>query len=222
MCGRYSLTSTTLERFEQVLNQGASFSPGESRYNIAPSQDNPVILAQSATYELMAMRWGLIPHWFKTPTTKYSTINAKVETVDTKPFYRDAYQHRRCLVPADGYFEWRKTDHGKQPYYIHQDGASFAFAGLWEYWAGEQADPFHSYTIITGPAADAIKDIHPRMPLILPSSAWKTWLNPETTTDQLADILNAPESDLRSYPISTRVNNPRHDSPDILQPIESH
>lgn len=218
MCGRYSYTTDSTRRFEQALD--ASFSAPGPRYNIAPGEENPVIHESPAGYSMEAMWWGLVPHWLKDPQTKYSTINAKVETVAKKPFYRDAFKSRRCLVPADGYYEWRKTGNGKQPYYIHQGGEPFAFAGLWDFWKGEGAEPFNSYAIITGPATEAIKDIHPRMPLILPESTWKAWMDPETSPTKLARILAGTETDLQFYPISTRVNNPRNEGPDLIRPAQ--
>ncbi|MCS3902200.1 putative SOS response-associated peptidase YedK [Methylohalomonas lacus] len=190
----------------------------EARYNIAPGQANPIIHATAAGYQLGLFQWGLVPHWLKEPKTQYSTINAKVETVADKPFYRDAFRQRRCLVPADGYYEWRKTGDGKQPYYIHQGGELFAFAGLWETWAGDGAEPFESYTIITGPAAEAVADLHPRMPLALPERVWSAWLDPATSRAECQTLLEAPITAWHHHPISTRVNNPRNDSPDLVQP----
>lgn len=217
MCGRYSFSGKGLARFESALN--VALPELEPRFNIAPSQDNPVILQASDGYVLEAFRWGLVPHWSKEPRTKYSTINTKVETVAQKPFYKESYRHRRCLVLADGYYEWEKAGDRKQPYYIHQGGQAFAFAGLWDRWEGKGAEPFSSYTIITGPAAAAVKDIHIRMPLVLPESAWRGWLDPETPTAELSGILEAPETEFQTYPISTRVNNPRNEGPELIRPL---
>lgn len=219
MCGRYTFRKDTPEYYERVLN--AQF-PGimgvMPRYNIAPGQENSVIhiSPQGSTWNYFW--WGLVPHWSKSPTTKYSTINAKVETIAEKPFYRNAYKSRRCLVPADGYYEWKPVAGKRQPYFIHT-GQPFAFAGLWDHWEGEEADPFDSYTIITGPAAETVRDIHARMPLILPESAWQEWIEPETGPKRLSEILNSPVTELESYPISTQVNNPRNQGPELVQPI---
>lgn len=215
MCGRYTFTRKSPEHYEQVLN--SEFPELQPRYNIAPSQDAPVIRFATQQTEMVEIRWGLVPHWSKTHTTKYSTINAKVETVSEKPFYRDAYRHRRCLVPADGYYEWKKVADKKQPYFIHLE-QPFAFAGLWDHWEGEGADPFDSYTIITGPAADSVKDIHIRMPLVLPENVWQDWMEPETPSKRLSEILAAPVTEFESYPVSTRVNSPRNQGPDLIKP----
>lgn len=214
MCGRYTLTSLSLRHFEHVFN--SSFDPVPARYNIAPGQDNPVIFTSKFGRALGHFRWGLVPHWSKEPRTKYWTINAKVETVAEKPFYHDAFKTRRCLVPADGWYEWQKTQDGKQPYRIHQNNQPFAFAGLWEYWEGEGAEPFHSYTILTGPAADSVKAIHARMPLVLPEDAWKTWMAPDTPPTKLTELLNVPETDFDCYPVSRRVNNPKNEGPELF------
>lgn len=220
MCGRYTYTQPDLYHYEQVLETGFPLSL-EPRYNIAPSQQAAVIHAAEQGYVAALMRWGLVPRWSKEPATKYSTINAKVETVASKPAYRDAFRHRRCLVPADGYYEWQQSDGSKQPYYLHMGGKPFAFAGLWEHWAGEGADPFDSYTIITGPATRTTHDIHPRMPIILPEPLWKSWLDAATSPLKLSDILTGAVEGLRYHPISTRVNNPRNEGAELVNPVKT-
>lgn len=217
MCGRYTYTKPDLYPFEHKLETGLTLDL-KPRYNIAPSQQAAVIHAAEQGYKVSLMRWGLVPRWSKEPATKYSTINAKVETAASKPAYRDAFKRRRCLVPADGYYEWKQTAGQKQPYYIHLGCQPFAFAGLWERWEGEGADPFDSYTIITGPATEATRDIHPRMPVIVPENAWRAWMDTDTSPTKLADILASPVTDLQHHPISTRVNNPRNEGPDLIQP----
>lgn len=217
MCGRYSLSASSLGRFEQALE--AEFDAIQPRYNIAPGQDNPVIHLAEGQPSLDHFRWGLVPHWSKEPRTKYSTINAKVETVAEKPFYRESFQSRRCLVPADGWYEWRKTGKGKQPYYIHRDGEPFAFAGLWEYWEGQVAEPFRSYTVLVGPAAVSVQPIHERMPWVLPEASWRAWMDPDTPRDAITDILDAPETVFDSYPVSRQVNNPKNEGPELVTRI---
>ncbi|MDZ7734713.1 MAG: SOS response-associated peptidase [Gammaproteobacteria bacterium] len=215
MCGRYTFSGKGLDRFEAALDTVIADAV-YPRYNIAPDQGNPVILKTPEGIAMQAFRWGLVPHWLDEPKTKYSTINAKVETVAEKPFYRDAYKSRRCLVPADGYYEWRQEGVRKQPYYIHQGGQAFAFAGLWDRWEGNES--FSSYTIITGPAAETVRDIHARMPLVLPEASWKAWLDPETPVNKLPEILDSAETKFEYHVVSTRVNDPRNEGPELIEP----
>jgi len=216
MCGRYTIGKQRLDRLEAGLQ--TDLGTISTRYNAAPSQPLPVITQDGGSCQLVTMYWGLVPHWSKEPRPQYSTINAKVETAAKSPAYRAAYKARRCLVPATGWYEWRKAGDHKQPYYIHQGGQDFAFAGLREYWEGQGADPFQSYTIITGPAADSVKDIHARMPLVLPADVWSTWLAPGTGAGALSDILSAPEEIFEVYPVSTRVNSPRNEGAELITP----
>lgn len=215
MCERYTLSGKGLDRFEAALDMVIA-DEVYPRYNIAPEQDNPVILKTPEGFAMEAFRWGFMPHWLDDPQTAYSTINAKVETVAEKPHYREAYQSQRCLVPADGYYEWKQEGERNQPYYIHQGGKTFAFAGLWNRWEGEES--FSSYTIITGPAANSLKEIHARMPLVLPEETWKAWLDPETPVNKLPDILNNAETDFEFHTVSTRVNDPRNEGPELIAP----
>lgn len=141
----------------------------------------------------------------RSPSTAQSTRKLKLWR-KSPSIYRDAFKSRRCLIPADGWYEWRQGESGKQPYYIHQGGEAFAFAGLWERW--QNGDTLDSYTIITGPAAESVSHIHPRMPLVFPPAAWREWLSADTPRSARQDMLNSPQNDFKSYPISTRVNSP--------------
>lgn len=217
MCGRYSLKNDSLRRIAVSLDVEAASA--ESRYNIAPGQMAPVFRQADDRHECRDMRWGLIPHWSKTPTTQYSTINARVETVASKPTYRDAFKRRRCLVPADGYYEWQQQDGHKQPYFIHQNGEPFVFAGLWDHWGADTQDAFDSYSIVTTAAAASVGSIHARMPVILPRTTWAAWLDPATSQTKLADVLSHAETALQMHPVSTRVNNPRIESPSLIDPL---
>jgi putative SOS response-associated peptidase YedK len=185
------------------------------RYNIAPTQ--PVAAVRSdpkeGHRELVMLHWGLIPFWAEDPKVGYSTINARAETVATKPTFRQAFAKRRCLVVADGFYEWKKTDGRKQPYFIHmRDDQPFAFAGLWERWKRDDPE-IESCSIIVTEANDVLKPIHDRMPVILTEADYETWLDPkvEDKTNLEGLLGSFPPSGMEAYPISTLVNNPRND-----------
>jgi putative SOS response-associated peptidase YedK len=191
------------------------------RYNLAPSQ--PVLAVRLATdgqRELVSLTWGLVPHWSKEPKTKYSTINARAETVTEKPLYAEAFRHRRCLVPVDGFYEWHEQPGGKQPYRIlARDDRPLALAGLYEHWQGEGHAPFDSCTIMVKAANRFMSAIHDRMPVMLTPEAQAVWLDPKSDVETLRAIMGAwPDGLLRAYPVSPAVNSPNNDSAEILQP----
>lgn len=195
------------------------------RFNIAPSQDAPVVVAGSRGERRMgAMRWGLVPRWAPDPSLGNRMINARAETAPTKPAFRDAFRRRRCLVPADGFYEWRPTAAGKgpkTPFHIHLEGYRvFAMAGVWERWQPEGAEPLHSFTILTVDAAGWMRPIHHRMPAILPRESWSAWLDPATDADQGAALLAAaPSTLLVAEEVSTRVNRPANDDSGCRDPL---
>jgi putative SOS response-associated peptidase YedK len=235
MCGRYSLT-TAPEAMREVF--GFENLPNLApRYNIAPTQDVAVVRrAANGTRELALLRWGLIPSWAKDTAIGARMINARAETVAEKPAFKSAFRSRRCLVPADGFYEWRKEAGGKQPFRIgFADGSPFAFAGLWERWtgpedetdeaaedgmdAGKSAETVESVTIITTDANDKLRPIHHRMPVILDAYDYAIWLDPDLGAEETSRLLrpHAPES-MAFYRVGTRVNNARHDDPDCIAP----
>jgi putative SOS response-associated peptidase YedK len=218
VCGRFSLDAlpNTLAGHFGV----AHVPPLEPRYNIAPSQDIAVIRNGAAGRECVLLRWGLVPAWSKEPATKYSTINARAETVADRPAYRAAFRRRRCLIPATGFYEWQQRTDGKVPHFIHmRDGGLFAFAGLWERW--EHGDrSLESCTLIVTTANRLMAPIHARMPAILAPDRYAAWLDPDNTDRvQLLSLL-APWSGrpLEAWPVSRLVNNPRHESADCMAP----
>lgn len=220
MCGRYTLHSPKqliVEHFK--LSDGITIEP---RYNIAPSQEVPVIrLDEEGNRELVRLRWGLIPFWAEEAKTGYSMINARAETVASKPAYRAAFRKRRCLLPADGFYEWKTGDRGKQPYHIRmQDHAIFAFAGLWEHWEGEDGQVIESCTIIVTDANERLRSIHDRMPVILDEGNYYQWLDRENIDARQARQLLTPYPGdrLEIYPVSTRVNSPAHDEESCIAP----
>jgi putative SOS response-associated peptidase YedK len=216
MCGRYSLT-TPVEAVGRLFEvaERPNLPP---RYNIAPSQQAPVVRADAAGGRVLApMRWGLIPSWAKEAKIGYRMINARAETVAEKPAFRSAFRHRRCLVPADGFYEWRKLGATKQPYRISRaDGAPFAFAGLWERWRAPDGAVIDSFTIITTVANDLLRPIHDRMPVILDPADFGPWLE-AGGVGRLPPYAGAK---LVAIPVSTRVNSPKHDDPACIAPLE--
>jgi putative SOS response-associated peptidase YedK len=217
MCGRFAqradpkLLASRLGVAESHI--GAGLPP--PRYNIAPSQAVMAVrLDSGGERELVTLTWGLVPAWSKEPKTPYSTINARAETVDTKPAFRHAFRKHRCVIPADGYYEWQQTASGKQPWYLTaSDEEGFAFAGLWERWQAKDAGPdIESCTIIVTGASVRLRPIHDRMPVILPVRDIATWLSPDTPAEGLKAMLKpcAPET-TTAWPVSTWVNSPRHD-----------
>jgi putative SOS response-associated peptidase YedK len=235
MCGRYAsyrYDRDIADRFgaNLIATEGARVPS----WNLAPTQRVRAVLDEAEDGQLQrqltALRWGLIPPWAKDPAIGNRMINARVESVLDKPAYRSAACRKRCIVPADGYYEWQKTSSGrKQPYYLHDPaGAMLAFAGLYEFWRDPEVaedDPhrwIRSVTIITTRATDATGHIHDRSPLILPRELEDRWLDPTLTDrDTVQDLLAAvPDPALMPYPVSTRVNKPSSDDADLITPIE--
>jgi putative SOS response-associated peptidase YedK len=226
MCGRFNQTASAKKLKSEFGIKAFKCEEGEilPRYNIAPSQDVLVVRADLPRHERSAslMHWGLIPHWASDKRIAYKTINARAETVADKPSYRDAFKNRRCLIPATGFYEWQKLAQGKQPYHIRMQNAEpFAMAGLWEHWQDEDSgEEIESCTIIVTDANKLMSKIHARMPVILPATAWNTWLNPDfyerKTLQSLLRPYPAEEMDL--YPISKEVNNPANDYSTLLTP----
>ena len=236
MCGRYSLT-TPVEAVRQVFDfpERPNLAP---RANIAPSQDvAAVCLASGGSGEagrrFVWLRWGLIPAWAKDPAIGNRTINARAETVAEKPAFRAAFRERRCLIVADGFYEWKTEAGGKQPYRITLvDGGPFALAGLWERWAdppggvapGGEApggETIESCTIITTEANARLREIHPRMPVILAPEAFDPWLDPKTPGAEAAALLVPfPTEALTHYRVSPRLNSPANDDPALIEPLE--
>jgi putative SOS response-associated peptidase YedK len=234
MCGRYALMSDPELLVE--LFALASLPRLKPRYNIAPTQQAPIIRAapgrgdggDECRRRLDFLHWGLIPSWAKDPTIGARMINARSETAGEKPAFRSALRRRRCLIPADAFYEWQKRAGGKQPYCIRmRDGRPFAFAGLWERWRppegeGEEIEPIESFTILTTTANALMKSIHDRMPVIIPREAYELWLDEEVEDPaELAKLL-APISGglLEAFAISRRINSPRNDDPACLEPAE--
>jgi putative SOS response-associated peptidase YedK len=195
----------------------------EPRYNIAPTQPVAVVRQSELGRALGVVQWGLVPSWAKDPTMGSKMINARAETVAEKPAFRAAFKQRRCLVLADGFYEWQPTStrQPKQPFYIHrQDDEPFAFAGLWEYWEGADG-ALETCTIITTEANELVSPIHERMPVIIAPDDYAQWLDPTTKqATPLQELLQPYDSDaLEAYPVSHAVNNARNESPKCIAPV---
>jgi len=218
MCGRYTLrtpTNVLAERFE-IEESPSSLIPS---YNIAPTQEIAAVVEEDDKRKLEMFHWGLIPSWAKDPAIGNKMINARAETVHEKPSFRSAFKKRRCLILADGFYEWQKTDSGKQPFYIHmKDGSPFAFAGLWETW--KNGEEIRSCAIITTEANDLMGEIHHRMPVILPPENYDLWLDPDfDEREPLASLLRPyPDEAMEAYSVSRRVNKPSNDEPGCIEP----
>ena len=218
MCGRF--TQTAIDRYAEFFRASAGILL-HPNYNVAPSQQVVVCRRSEMGWrELSWLRWGLIPHWAKDPRTGYSMINARAETVADKPAYRSAFKHRRCLIPTDGFYEWKPGKPRKQPYFIHRrDGEPFAFAGLWEHWELEDLK-IDSCTIIVTTANETVAPIHDRMPVILAPADFDRWLDPEQDAAALLPLLKPyPEKELEAYPVGLAVNKPANNGPTLVERV---
>lgn len=223
MCGRFTLTQegeVLLERFRlQALPP--EYRP---RYNIAPGQPALSIGLRAGERRASMLRWGLIPHWAKDPKIGYSLINARAESVREKPSFRVPFERRRCLIPADGFYEWRKEGRRRIPFrFVLKKRVPFAFAGLWDAWRppGEpQSEPLYTFTILTTAANELVARVHDRMPVILAEEeAWDLWLDPEVPGEGVAHLLESfPADAMEAYEVSPVVNSARNDTPECIVP----
>ena len=228
MCGRYTQTASP-ELIAKQFNIAEPIPLFKPNYNIAPTQNVVAIRlqAETAKRECVLLKWGLIPVWAKEAKFGNQCINAKCETVAEKPAYRSAFKKRRCLVVANGFYEWQRVGERKQPMWIgRKDKQTFAFAGRWEWWqppagaSGTPAPPIESCTIITTGPSGLMSAIHNRMPVILPASSYDEWLDPSSPAEPLKELLrSSPSEELHAYPVSHLVNSPRNNAPQLLEPI---
>jgi putative SOS response-associated peptidase YedK len=224
MCGRYRLS-----RRKQIIEEHFDSVSGEEdwtpRYNIAPTQPVPVIRQnpKEPRRELSFMRWGLVPSWSKDSSGAARMINARSETAATTPAFRDAMKSRRCLIPADGFYEWQRVGKAKQPYCFEiVDGKLFAFAGLWDRWKDPSGNWVKSCSILTTTPNSVTSGIHDRMPVILNTDGYDLWLDPGMTNmDAASDLLKPYDALLmRCYPVNPRVNNVANDDAECSAPAE--
>lgn len=224
MCGRYASARSTADL---AVLLGASDETGaelaEPDYNVAPTKPVPAALVRRDVRRLVALRWGLVPSWAKDPKSGSRLINARMETVASKPSFRAAFARRRCLLPADGFYEWAPPPPGqraKQPYYLAPaDGGPLMMAGLYEIWTDAEGRQLWTATVITTAAADDIGQIHDRCPLTVDEGDWARWLNPDAATNGLLDLVRpAVAGELTATAVSTAVNNVRNNGPQLLEP----
>lgn len=224
MCGRISTGDLINRELADLFH--LAFVPNYLHsYNVAPSQSIPVIRIREKIHYLDSLVWGLIPHWVKDKETGVSAFNARIETLGQKPFFRDSFKSRRCIVPASGFYEWQKRGDKKYPYYFYRaDHKPIALAGLWDVWVDEvTGDAIKSCTLVTLPANGRMLEIHERMPAILEEDLFDTWLDPGyRQTDVLEDIIRSPKPELlKMYPVSGYVSNSRHDGEQCLQGLST-
>ncbi len=220
MCGRFVLTAN-IQLLAKVFGLDLAGKIVKRRYNVAPTQDVAVV-PNVTPRALEFHRWGLIPSWAKDPAIGNRMINARAETLAEKPSFRTALRKRRCLVLADGFFEWRRDGASKTPMLITlRSGLPFAFAGLWEHWRPPEGDEIKSCTIITTAADEFMSPIHDRMPVILGEKAWDAWLDPEPREpkDLLPLLASRPGDGLKAVAVSKLVNSPRNDTPACIEPV---
>jgi len=219
MCGRYVITSApeairALFRYQEQPN----FPP---RYNVAPTQPIPIVRLAQGVRQFALVRWGLLPSWVKDPKAFTLVINARGESVLDKPAFKNAMKYRRCLIPADGFYEWQVSGGRKRPYFVRPTSdAPMAFAGLWENWTGPNGEELETAAIVTTKANRALEDVHDRMPVVVPPDAFDLWLNcgQADATTAAALIAPAPDDAMEAYPVSTDVNRVANDNAKLLEP----
>ena len=223
MCGRF-VGFRNIEELKEAFPIDKVSCEAVSNFNVAPSQEILAIVKKAAENWLVKFHWGLVPFWAKDISIGNKMINARAETISEKPSFRNAFKKRRCLILADGFYEWKGEKGRKQPMFITSpDRKPFAFAGLWETWnkKGDQNSDYKSCTIITTQASESVRGIHHRMPVILTSKVYEPWLNPgNQDVAALKKILkNEIITELVSYPVSTRVNSTRQNDSSCIDPI---
>jgi putative SOS response-associated peptidase YedK len=222
MCGRFTLTAEIdllMDWFEiDELAPGFGLQP---RFNIAPSQEIVAIVSNEGKRRAGFLKWGLVPFWAKDPSIGHKMINARAETVPEKPSFKHAFKKRRCIIPADGFYEWKKEGKQKQPKYIKmKNDKPFGFAGLWEKWTDEEGNPVHTCTILTTEPNELMAEIHNRMPVILSKENYANWLDEHQNPDGLVELMKPFDpSEMTEYNVSTIVNSPRNEVPECIESL---
>lgn len=226
MCGRYTYFSSEdlLKKFnfenKQTFQQALEF---KDNYNVTPGSEMPVIIRGAQAHRVEFMIWGLVPSWSKDPNMALKLINARSESLLEKPMWKRLVKSKRCVVPARGFYEWKKDDDGKTPYYITPKNREFFnFAGLWDEWHDGNGNEIVTYTIITTSPNEEMKSVHNRMPAILDDLQMEVWLGPESLSQAQIDDLLAPfpNGSLKIFEVSKDVNSPKHNSVDLIYPLE--
>ena len=217
MCGRYT-AKWDKQTFQEIFNVQP---PLFESYNLAPTQYAPVVWQPTGEREVLSARWGLVPRWVDKPADfKASMFNARAETLTEKASFKRPFKSQRCLVPASGFYEWKKVGSDKQPFYIHrEDDTPIAFAGLYDYWQKDDEE-IYSYTIITTAPNALMKNLHNRMPVILAPEHFETWLDEEADTAELESLLKPYEDELKAYEVDKRVGKVRENDEGLVEPVE--
>jgi putative SOS response-associated peptidase YedK len=221
MCGRFS--QAQIAELDREIYRLLNVPALPSRYNVAPTQDAAVVRERDGARSLELLRWGLIPYWAQDPAIGNRMINARAESLSEKPAFKEAYQRRRCLIPARGFYEWRKAGSLKQPYYVRlADNGVFAMAGLWERWRDEAHETIETFTVITTAPNTLLRPIHDRMPAILEPSEYDRWLDPDVSDPRALAILLHPyrPEAMAAYPVSRYVNRPENEGPECVRPVD--
>jgi len=221
MCGRFvQLGPVTV--YATMFDIGGKYGAVARRYNVAPTQPVMACREHNGRRELRPLRWGLVPHWSRGPDSRYNMINARAETVHRKPAYHDPFRSRRCLIPAEAFYEWKPGPGGKQPYAIRmQSRAPFAFAGLWDGWVAPDGTALETCTLIVTDANEMLQPIHDRMPVILAPALWDRWLDPEFRDSEALRRILMPydTAEMEAFPVSKRVSSPEHEGVELLEPV---
>jgi len=222
MCGRFTQQRPASELAEIFAAEPLADELG-ARFNVAPTDDAYVVVQREDRRAITAYRWGLVPHWAKDLKTGSKMFNARAETLTTSPAFRDAFKRRRCLVPVDSFYEWKREGTIRQPYVVAQpDGRPLALAGLWAGWKDPETEVVRrTFTIITTTPNDALTDLHDRMPVMIPDGAWDRWLDPAPADPgELIGLLQpTDELALRVYAVNRDVNDVRRDGPELIAPL---
>jgi putative SOS response-associated peptidase YedK len=225
VCGRFVRSSpreVICEELQVAAGAGLDFRP---RYNVCPGENVLAVVREGGAARLDALRWGLVPAFARDPAAGPRAINARAESLALRPAFRDAFRHRRCLIVADGFYEWRRAGAGRTPYFVRlRSSRPFAFAGVWDRWtppAGTSRAPLRTCAIVTCPSNALVRDIHDRMPVILPPEARARWLEAgEGDPDALTALLVPyAAAEMEAYPVSRLVSSPRHDFPELVRPV---
>jgi putative SOS response-associated peptidase YedK len=222
MCGRFSQQRPASELAEIFAAEPLVDDPG-ARFNVAPTDDALVVVQREDRRAITAYRWGLVPHWARDLKTGSRMFNARAETLTTSPAFRDAFKRRRCLVPVDSFYEWKREGSVRQPYnVVRADGRPLALAGLWAGWKDPATETVRrTFTIVTTTPNDAMADLHDRMPVVIPDAAWDRWLDPSPADPgELIGLLQpTDEIALRVYAVNRDVNDVRRDGPELVEPL---
>lgn len=223
MCGRFSLDAEMPQLSQRF--EAEAIPDWHPRYNIAPSQPCLALVEEGNARRFKMMTWGFIPRWSQERNIPLQLINARAESVQSKPMYKDPLQHHRCIIPADGFYEWEEVEQEKIPFRVtHKSGAPFALAGLWDISKNDKGEEILTFTIITVPANEILYQLHDRMPLILKREDEAVWLNPALTDiGQLIALMQPyPSEEMHFYEVSKAVNSWKNDTADCIQPIQNH